>query len=164
MRHAALVAVPLLARRAVRAGVRPGGAGPARRRHAHPRRRRAVADWGTTHADYPATDIFARCGAVIVSPVDGVVVESRRVDSYDRAVDDPATCGGRSVAIVGDDGVRYYLAHFETIDDGIEPGVRVAERPTARAPWAGRVGHRRATCTSACRPHVRARSGRCVVA
>jgi peptidoglycan LD-endopeptidase LytH len=63
---------------------------------------------------------------VLVSPVNGVVLESRRVNSYDPMVDNPATRGGRSVAIVGDDGVRYYMAHFEQIDDGIEPGVRVA--------------------------------------
>src|SRR5215213_8358038 len=61
------------------------------------------AGWGTTHAEYPATDTFVGCGAVIVSPVDGVVTESRRVDGYDPAVDDPATRGGRSVAVVGDD-------------------------------------------------------------
>ncbi len=85
-----------------------------------------VASWGTTHAEYPANDIFVRCGAVIVSPVNGVVVESRRVNSYVPAIDNPATRGGRSVAIVGDDGVRYYMAHFESIDDGIEPGLRVA--------------------------------------
>ncbi|MET0326803.1 MAG: M23 family metallopeptidase [Ilumatobacteraceae bacterium] len=84
-----------------------------------------AAGWGTTHAEYTATDIFLRCGARLVSPVNGVVVESRRVDAFDPNVDDPATRGGRSVAIVGDDGVRYYLAHFEQIDDGIEPGVRV---------------------------------------
>ena len=92
----------------------------------------AVAGWGTTHAEYTATDIFVRCGARIVSPVNGVVVESRRVDAYDPNVDDPATRGGRSVAIVGDDGVRYYLAHFEQIDDGIEPGVPGPDRPVAR--------------------------------
>ncbi len=61
-----------------------------------------------------------------MSPANGVVLESRRVNSYDPAVDNPATRGGRSVAILGDDGVRYYLAHFESIDDGIEPGVRVS--------------------------------------
>jgi murein DD-endopeptidase MepM/ murein hydrolase activator NlpD len=85
-----------------------------------------AAGWGTTHGEYPATDVFVRCGAVLVSPVDGVIVEARRVNSYDPAVDNPATRGGRSVTIVGDDGVRYYMAHFESIDDGIEPGVRVA--------------------------------------
>jgi murein DD-endopeptidase MepM/ murein hydrolase activator NlpD len=91
-----------------------------------PVERTGAAGWGHTHAEYPASDVFVGCGAVIVSPVNGVVVESRRVNSYVPSVDDPATRGGRSVTIVGDDGVRYYMAHFEAIDDGIEPGVRVA--------------------------------------
>ena len=91
-----------------------------------PVERTGAAGWGHTHAEYPASDVFVGCGAVIVSPVNGVVVESRRVNSYVPSIDDPATRGGRSVAIVGDDGVRYYLAHFEAIDDGIEPGLRVA--------------------------------------
>ena len=83
------------------------------------------AGWGDTHSEYPASDIFVGCGALIVAPVNGVVSESRRVNSYDPSVDNPATRGGRSVTIIGDDGVRYYMAHFERIEDGIEPGVRV---------------------------------------
>jgi murein DD-endopeptidase MepM/ murein hydrolase activator NlpD len=54
------------------------------------------------------------------------VLEVRRVNSYDRAVDNPATRGGRSVSILGADGVRYYLAHFDTIVAGLEPGDGVA--------------------------------------
>jgi murein DD-endopeptidase MepM/ murein hydrolase activator NlpD len=104
------------------------------------------AGWGTTHAEYSATDIFVRCGAVLVSPVNGVVTESRRVDHYDPAIDDPATRGGRSVAVVGDDGVRYYLAHFEAIDAGIEPGVRVGVGQ--RLGLMGRTGR-----ASACHTH-----------
>jgi murein DD-endopeptidase MepM/ murein hydrolase activator NlpD len=84
------------------------------------------AAWSDTHSTYPATDIFIGCGATLVSPVHGTVLEVRRVNSYDPAVDDPATRGGRSVAILGFDGVRYYLAHFDTIVDGLEPGDRVA--------------------------------------
>lgn len=84
------------------------------------------AAWGTTHAAYPATDVFLGCGAVLVSPVDGTVTEVRRIDSWDPAVDDPATRGGRSVAIVGHDGVRYYLAHFDTIVDDLADGDPVA--------------------------------------
>ncbi len=84
-----------------------------------------AAAWGATHAGYPASDIFVGCGALIVAPVNGVVVESRRVNSYDPAIDNPATRGGRSVTLIGDDGVRYYLAHFERIEDGIEPAARV---------------------------------------
>ena len=83
------------------------------------------AGWGDTHHDYPATDIFAGCGAPVVSPVNGTLLEVRRENAYDPAVDNPATRGGRSITIRGDDGVRYYLAHFETITDGLEPGGRI---------------------------------------
>ena len=84
------------------------------------------AGWGDTHSTYPATDIFNDgCGGTIVSPVNGVLLEVRRSNDFDPAVDNPATRGGRSVSILGDDGVRYYLAHFELIDHFAEPGVRV---------------------------------------
>lgn len=82
----------------------------------------AAAGWGDTHSTYPATDIFVGCGAALVSPVRGTVLEVRRVDSHDPAVDNPATRGGRSVAILGWDGVRYYLAHFDTIEPDLAPG------------------------------------------
>ncbi len=87
---------------------------------------RAAAGWGDTHATYPATDVFVGCGATLVSPVWGTVLEVRRVDSYDPAVDDPATRGGRSVSILGWDGVRYYLAHFDTIVADLAPGDEVS--------------------------------------
>lgn len=81
--------------------------------------------WNPTHSSYPATDIFLPCGADVVSPVHGTVTHVRRVDSWDPAVDDPATRGGRSVAIVGVDGVRYYFAHFRSVDAAIVVGVTV---------------------------------------
>ena len=84
------------------------------------------ASWSTTHSTYPATDIFVGCGATLVSPVHGTVLEVRRVDSWDPAVDNPATRGGRSVAIRGFDGVRYYLAHFATIEPDLAVGQTVA--------------------------------------
>jgi murein DD-endopeptidase MepM/ murein hydrolase activator NlpD len=80
------------------------------------------AGWADTHAAYPATDIFAGCGAMLVAPVHGTVLEVRRVDSYDPAVDDPATRGGRSLSILGFDGVRYYLAHLDEVAAGLVPG------------------------------------------
>lgn len=86
----------------------------------------ARAGWNPTHSTYPATDVFLPCGATIVAPVWGDVLEVRRVDSYDPAVDDPATRGGRSVTILGFDGVRYYFAHFDTIVDGLAVGDEVA--------------------------------------
>ena len=80
------------------------------------------AGWNDTHSTYPATDVFLACGASLVSPVNGTVLEVRRVDGYDPAIDNPATRGGKSVAILGHDGVRYYLAHFDTIVEGLAPG------------------------------------------
>lgn len=104
------------------------------------------ASWGDTHSAYPASDIFVDCGAVIVAPVNGVVIEARRENRYDPAIDNPATRGGRSVTIVGDDGVRYYLAHFESIDAAVEPGARVvAGQPLGLMGQTGRA--------SACHVH-----------
>ena len=85
----------------------------------------ANAGWSPTHSTYPATDVFLGCGAALVSPVHGTVLEIRRVDSWDAAIDDPATRGGKSVAILGFDGVRYYLAHFETIEPTLTVGQQV---------------------------------------
>jgi murein DD-endopeptidase MepM/ murein hydrolase activator NlpD len=77
-----------------------------------------------THANYTATDIFAACGTPILSPVDGVIGDVRRVDSY--SASNPATFGGRSVAVIGDDGVRYYGSHYDTIEATTVPGARVS--------------------------------------
>ncbi|MEQ8437299.1 MAG: M23 family metallopeptidase [Ilumatobacter fluminis] len=82
--------------------------------------------WGEGHGgNYRAADVFADCGSPIVAPTAGVVIQVRRTDRWDTAVDDPATRGGRTVAIVGDDGVRYYMAHFDQIAEGVGEGVRV---------------------------------------
>ena len=81
--------------------------------------------WVGDHHDYPATDIFAACGSVAVAPVTGVVVHVRRDDHYVRSVDNPALRGGRSVAVLGDDGVRYYMSHFASVDAETAVGERV---------------------------------------
>ena len=67
--------------------------------------------YGTTHHDYPAVDVFG-CGAIVVAPTSGAVHEVSTVDRWDPVVDDPATRGGLFVSMLGDDGVRYYLAHL----------------------------------------------------
>ena len=113
----------------------------------------SVAGWGPTHAGYPATDVFVACGAEVVSPVRGVAIDVRTVDSWDPAIDNPATRGGRSVAVLGDDGVRYYVAHLDEVD----PALAIGERVTIaqRLGTVGRTGR-----TSACHLHV-AISPRC---
>lgn len=107
----------------------------------------AAAGWSPTHAGYPATDVFVDCGAEVVSPVNGVAIDVRTVDAWDPAVDNPATRGGRSVAVLGDDGVRYYVAHLDEVDPALVIGDRVTI--AQRLGTVGRTGR-----TSACHLHV----------
>jgi hypothetical protein len=105
-----------------------------------------AAGWGDGHSGYPATDIFAPCGVEVVAPVNGELREVRTVNSWDPNVDNPATRGGRSVSIVGDDGVRYYLAHLDEVDASLAVGERV--QAGARLGTVGLTGR-----TSACHVH-----------
>jgi peptidoglycan LD-endopeptidase LytH len=102
-----------------RATLRSGGSV----RHGFPLPAGTNVGYSPTHANYSATDIFAACGTPILSPVDGVVSHIRRVDSYKPT--NPATWGGLSVAVVGDDGVRYYGSHYDTIRADLAVGLRV---------------------------------------
>jgi peptidoglycan LD-endopeptidase LytH len=77
------------------------------------------------HHDYPAADIFCPIGSVFVAVTDGVIDFVSRVDTWDPKLNDGATRGGLAVAIVGDDGVRYYGSHLSQVADGIVPGARV---------------------------------------
>jgi murein DD-endopeptidase MepM/ murein hydrolase activator NlpD len=103
----------------------------------------STAGWNPTHSTYPATDIFVGggCGGTVVSPVNGRILEVRRVNSWTASVDNPATRGGRSVAILGDDGVRYYAAHFDTIGSEIVVDAAVtAGLPLGTVGRTGRAG------------------------
>lgn len=82
--------------------------------------------YGATHHDYPATDIFCPIGSEFLAPTDGVVDFVSREDLWDAATNRPEHRGGLAVAIIGDDGVRYYGSHLSAVADGIEPGVRVS--------------------------------------
>ena len=81
--------------------------------------------YGHTHHDYPATDVFG-CGAEVVAPIGGIVKETRLVDPWVPKVNDPATRGGKYVSMLGDDGVRYYFAHLDSVavhpGDSVDPG------------------------------------------
>jgi murein DD-endopeptidase MepM/ murein hydrolase activator NlpD len=85
----------------------------------------SATQYGAYHHDYPATDIFCPVGSRFVAPISGVVQYVSRVDTWDPKTDDPAVRGGLSVAIIGDDRVRYYGSHLSAIAAGIAPGVRV---------------------------------------
>jgi len=91
------------------------------------------ARYGTSHHDYPATDMFTARGCTFVAPVDGRVDEVARTDKWTPASDRGADRGGRSVSLVGVDGVRYYGSHLEAVAPGVAPGVRVrAGQPLGR--------------------------------
>jgi peptidoglycan LD-endopeptidase LytH len=81
--------------------------------------------YGAYHHDYPATDIFAPAGSTFVAPTDGTVNWVSLTDRWQPSVDDPATRGGLSVAIIGKDGVRYYGSHLREVAAGIRPEKRV---------------------------------------
>jgi murein DD-endopeptidase MepM/ murein hydrolase activator NlpD len=82
-------------------------------------------DFHTTHSKYPATDLFADCGERFVATTAGVVLEVSLKDEYVKGRPDGPLNGGLSVAILGDDGVRYYGSHLSKVQSGIKAGVRV---------------------------------------
>ena len=96
------------------------------------------------HHDYPASDIIAACGTVVRAVTDGVVLEVSRVDTFDKSTSGGGDRGGLSVSMAGDDGVRYYGSHFSSIDQVVQPGVRVAAG--SRLGLVGKTGNANNTC------------------
>lgn len=93
------------------------------------------------HSGYPASDIIAKCGLAVVSPVDGIVLEVSRGDPWSRGVRSGSTRGGKFVSIKGTDGVRYYGSHLEVVKRGIRAGVRVnAGQKIGKVGRTGRAG------------------------
>ena len=82
-------------------------------------------NYARAHHDYPATDILAKKGCAFVAPIDGVIDEVNRVDTWSGKVNAGITRGGLSVSLIGVDGVRYYGSHLKSIYKTIEPGLVV---------------------------------------
>jgi peptidoglycan LD-endopeptidase LytH len=91
--------------------------------------------YAAAHHDYPATDIFAARGCPVVSPVNGVVDEVSRTDTWSSSTNRGAARGGRFVSVLGADRVRYYLAHLDAVERGIRAG-----QPVTAGQRLGRVG------------------------
>ncbi len=100
-------------------------------------------DYGPYHHDYPATDIFCPTGSEFLATTSGVVDWVSATDEWEPQTDRPEDRGGISVAIVGDDGWRYYGSHLSGVAAGIEPGVRV--RAGQLLGWTGKSGNARST-------------------
>jgi peptidoglycan LD-endopeptidase LytH len=98
---------------------------PVQAHHVFPVQSDGEISYGRFHHDYPAADIFCPIGSVFVAVTAGVVDSVSGEDIWDPKVNDGATRGGLAVAIVGDDGVRYYGSHLSQVADGIVPGARV---------------------------------------
>jgi peptidoglycan LD-endopeptidase LytH len=89
--------------------------------------------YANAHHDYPAADMFTQRGCTFVAPVAGRVDEVTRTDTWDPQTNRGADRGGRSVSVVGVDGVRYYGSHLEAVLPGVVPGLRVrAGQPLGR--------------------------------
>jgi murein DD-endopeptidase MepM/ murein hydrolase activator NlpD len=82
-------------------------------------------NYARAHHDYAATDILAKAGCAFVAPIDGVIDEVNRVDTWSGKVNAGITRGGMSVSLIGVDGVRYYGSHLKSIYKTIEPGLVV---------------------------------------
>jgi murein DD-endopeptidase MepM/ murein hydrolase activator NlpD len=77
------------------------------------------------HHDYPATDIITKCGNKVVAATSGTIINVVSKDTWTAKKNLGATRGGLAVAILGDDGVRYYGSHMSVIDTSIRIGARV---------------------------------------
>ena len=82
-------------------------------------------NYARAHHDYAATDILTKAGCKFVAPINGIVDEVNRVDTWRSPPNLGITRGGLSVSIIGEDGVRYYGSHLRSIPENIQPGVSV---------------------------------------
>ena len=76
-------------------------------------------NYARAHHDYAATDILAKAGCKFVAPINGIVDEVNRVDTWRSPPNLGITRGGLSVSIIGEDGVRYYGSHLRSIPANI---------------------------------------------
>ena len=82
-------------------------------------------NYARAHHDYPATDILAKQGCRFVSPIDGVVDEVSRTDTWSGKTNLGIERGGLYVSVIGTDGVRYYGSHLRSVARSIQPGLSV---------------------------------------
>ena len=82
-------------------------------------------NYARAHHDYAATDILAKKGCKFVSPVNGVIDEVNRIDTWSGKTNLGIDRGGLYVSVIGDDGVRYYGSHLTSVVASIQPGLTV---------------------------------------
>jgi murein DD-endopeptidase MepM/ murein hydrolase activator NlpD len=82
-------------------------------------------NYARAHHDYAATDILTKAGCKFVAPINGVVDEVNRTDTWSGKTNLGIDRGGLYVSIIGEDGVRYYGSHLRSIPASIQPGITV---------------------------------------
>ena len=82
-------------------------------------------NYSRAHHDYAATDILSKAGCKFVAPINGVVDEVNRTDTWSGKTNLGIDRGGLYVSIIGEDGVRYYGSHLRSIPASIQSGVVV---------------------------------------
>ena len=103
----------------------------------------AEVNYGKFHHDYPATDIFCDEGSEFVAVTDGVVDYISFEDIWDPTTNEPNDRGGLAVAIIGNDGVRYYGSHLQAIAADLQVGMTV--RAGQLLGYTGKTGSARPT-------------------
>ena len=63
-------------------------------------------NYARAHPDYAATDILTKAGCKFVSPIDGVIDEVNRTDTWSGKTNLGIDRGGLFVSVIGVDGVR----------------------------------------------------------
>jgi peptidoglycan LD-endopeptidase LytH len=104
-------------------------------------------NYARAHHDYAATDILSKAGCAFVAPIDGVIDEVSRVDTWSGKVNAGITRGGLSVSLIGVDGVRYYGSHLIRVNKDMVPGLAV--KAGQRLGSVGSTGSARGTA-----PHL----------
>lgn len=85
----------------------------------------AKVSYGSSHHDYPASDIFCAEGSDYVAVTDGVIDFVSSEDLWSPKTDNPEIRGGISIAFIGVDGIRYYGSHLSSVEPGLTPGITV---------------------------------------
>jgi len=81
--------------------------------------------FSTFHSEIEAADILAKAGCKFVAPINGVIDEVNRFDSWSAKRNLGNDRSGLYVSIIGDDGVRYVGSQLASIPADIKSGVKV---------------------------------------
>ena len=98
------------------------------------------------HIDYPAVDVDG-CYAHVLAPTAGTITQTRTIDKWVKEIDAPGTRGGKTITLVGDYNVRYYIANLGRVK------VAKVQRVSA-GDWIGVMGSSGNARVTRCHTHL----------